>query len=192
MQQDLAEPGGFNGATTATAGGLTSRLRSLASDLCERYGTFLRYALVGASGYVVYLGFLETVYDAQLFSFLPRKNESIDLGFFTHNDSLFLLTTIAGTQASIVAVFIGHTLWTFADAGTARKPLWQRFAQFEARALVSTLGILTVTVNAALLAGVHPYIAVPFGLVLTFAWNWLWDSKVVWRKDHTNDAPAQD
>jgi putative flippase GtrA len=153
------------------------------SELYGRYHKLIRYGLVGSLGYIVYVGLLELMYDLSLVPFFPGKGESVDLLILTHSDSLFLITTLIGTQASICAVFAGHSLWTFADANSS-KPMWLRFTQFEARALVSTLGILTLTVNAAVLLGVQHYVAVALSIVVTFTWNWLWDSKVVWRKDN--------
>jgi len=166
-------------STTKTGSGAWPRFR----ELYGRYHKLIRYGLVGSLGYIIYVGLLELMYDLTLVPFFPGKGESVDLLILTHTDSLFLITTLIGTQASICAVFAGHSLWTFADANSG-KPLWLRFAQFEARALVSTLGILTLTVNAAVLAGVHHYVAVALSIVVTFTWNWLWDSKVVWRKDN--------
>jgi len=153
------------------------------AKLYVRHGKMIRYGLVGSLGYIIYVGLLALMYDLALVPFFPGKGESVDLLVFTHNDSLFLITTLIGTQASICAVFAGHSLWTFADTSD-RKSLWLRFAQFEARALVSTLGILTLTVNAAVLAGVQHYAAVALSIVVTFTWNWLWDSKVIWRKEN--------
>jgi len=160
------------------------------NELFSRYHQLIRYGLVGSLGYIIYVGLLALMYDLALVPFFPGKGESIDLLIFTHSDSLFLITTLIGTQASICAVFMGHSLWTFADVSNG-KPLWLRFAQFEARALVSTLGILTLTVNAAVLAGVQHYVAVALSVVVTFTWNWLWDSKVVWRKETDHDDEDQ-
>ena len=159
-----------------------ARLVDLARSQFQQRRTFIKFAAVGAIGYVIYLGLLLFMYDLELFPFLPDKNTSANLLLFTHDDILLLITTLIGTQLSIVAVFIGHSLWTFADRPSVRKPLWLRFVQFQGRALVSTLGILTVAVNAlTLLAGVHPSLAVPVGLVAAFVWNWLLDSRVIWR-----------
>lgn len=165
-------------STTNGTGGAWARL----SDLYGRHDKLIRYGIVGSLGYVVYVGLLAVMYDLALVPFLPGKGASVDLLIFTHNDSLFLITTLIGTQASICAVFAGHSLWTFAE-GSGGKPFALRFAQFEARALVSTLGILTLTVNAAVMLGVQHYVAVVLSIVVTFTWNWLWDSKVVWRKE---------
>lgn len=165
-------------ATVARAGAWL-RLK----DLYNRHHKLIRYGLVGSVGYIIYVGLLAVMYDLALVPFLPGKGQSVDLLILTHNDSLFLITTLIGTQASICAVFAGHSLWTFV-AESSSKPLGLRFAQFEARALVSTLGVLTLTVNAAVLLGVQHYVAVASSIVVTFTWNWFWDSKVVWRKEN--------
>lgn len=191
MQNEIVEPAVWPGATatagTSVRGVITRRL----SRLHERFGTLIRYALVGSVGYVVYVGLLTVMYDLALLPFLPAKGQEVNLLLFAHKDSLFLLTTLIASEASIVAVFAGHSLWTFTDSPASAKPLWLRFAQFEARALVSTLGILTVSVNVAVLAGLHHYLALPIGLVATFTWNWLWDSKVIWRKREQNGDSQQ-
>lgn len=186
MQNEVAKPAAWPGETAATRTGVRGVIARRLSGLHQRFGTLIRYALVGSVGYVVYLGLLTVMYDLALLPFLPAKEQSVNLLLFTHKDSLFLLTTLIASQASIVAVFAGHSQWTFTDSPASAKPLWLRFAQFEARALVSTLGILTVSVNVAVLAGLHHYLALPIGLVATFTWNWLWDSKVIWRKREQN------
>lgn len=176
MQSDFAA----NSTTELTARPGISRV---ATRLIARYQTLVRYAVIGSFGYVVYVGLLALMYDLALVPILPAKGSDIDLGVVTHGDSLFLLTTLVGTQASIVAVFAGHSHWTFASHETQGKSAWRRFLQFEARALVSTLGILTLTVNVAVLSGLHHYVAVPLSIATTFTWNWFWDSKVIWRRN---------
>ncbi|MDO8614966.1 MAG: GtrA family protein [Dehalococcoidia bacterium] len=154
----------------------------LARRQLEKHRTFVKFSAVGAIGYVIYLALLFVMYDREVFPFLPAKGAGVDLLLFTHDDSLLLITTLIGTQLSIIAVFAGHNLWTFADRQSVPRPLWLRFLQFQGRALVSTLGILTVAVNVlTLAAGVHPTLAVPVGLVTAFVWNWVLDSRVIWR-----------
>lgn len=167
---------------TGTAQGARfSAVWNLIARQIETHWTMVKFALMGGLGYLIYTGLLLFVYDLSLLPFLPDKDTSVRLLFFTHGDALLLITTLVGTEASIIGVFSGHSLWTFADRPTARKPLWLRFLQFQAKALISTLGILTVAVNGlAVGAGLHPYAAVPIGLVTAFTWNWLWDSKFIW------------
>ena len=169
--------------TGAAQASRLSAVWGLVASQLQTHRTILKFAAVGAIGYVIYTGLLLLMYDLAALPFLPDKDSSVDLLLFTHSDSLLLITTLVGTQASIMGVFAGHTLWTFADLPTVQKPLWLRFLQFEGRALVSTLGILTVAVNGlALGAGVTPYVAVPVGLVTAFTWNWILDSRFIWRR----------
>jgi len=145
--------------------------------------TVFKFALVGALGYLIYQGLLFLMYDSPAFPFLPDKGTSADLFLFEHDDMRLLITTIVATQSSIIGVFLGHSLWTFSNWPVARKPAWLRFLQFEAKALVSTLGILTVIVNVLTVeAGLPHYISLPIGIVAAFTWNWLWDSRFIWGK----------
>jgi putative flippase GtrA len=191
MQSDFVESSASEGdaslAVTASQTGPQPYLRPveavagwIVEQLISRQ-TLIRYAIIGASGYVVYLAILATTYDLGLLPFLPAKDAAVDLGPFTHGDARLLITTLLATQASIITVFIGHCRWTFAETAVRPKPLWLRFVQFEARALISTLGILTVTVNIAVLSGINHFLAVPIGFVATFTWNWLWDSRFIWK-----------
>lgn len=191
MHPDLAEPVAHESPSSLGAGISKTEtppsrpligLVNWVAGLLTAHKTLVKYAITGASGYLVYLSILAVGYDLAAVPFLPAKGQGVDLLLFTHGDGLLLVTTLVATQASIVAVFAGHCRWTFVERNVAAKPLWMRFAQFETRALVSTLGILTVTVNAAVLSGIHHFLAVPIGLVVTFSWNWLWDSKLIWRR----------
>lgn len=185
MPQDVTDTVALPGAIRTERVRRAGILPGPAAALYRRYRVLFRYAMVGGAGYAVYIGLLVLLYDLALLPFLPEKHRGVDLLLFTHNDSLLLLTTLIGTQASIVVAFAGHTAWTFAGEARSHKPLWRRFAQFQGRALISTLGVLTLTVNAAALAGVQHYVAVALSLAVTFTWNWLCDSKIIWRKDDT-------
>ena len=144
---------------SSTAAGTDLSASARIRTLLARHAAILRYAAIGASGYVVYVGLLVVVYDLALLSFLSTKGQAVDLLVISHSDAALLTATLIATQASICAVFVGHSLWTLAPSDLRPKPLWLRFVQFEARALVSVLGVLTVTVNAAVLLGAHHYVA---------------------------------
>jgi len=146
--------------------------------------TIARFALVGSFGYLIYSGVLFLLYDLHALPFLPAKEREVELLLLSYNDSLLLITTLIGTEASIAGVFVGHSLWTFADLPVAKKALGLRFLEFQLKALVPTLGILTVVVNGLAVGfGIHHTLAVPIGFAASFMWNWLWDSRIIWRKN---------
>ncbi len=149
----------------------------------ESHRTITRFAIVGSFGYAIYSGVLFLLYDLHALPFLPEQEREVDLLLFSYGDSLLLITTLIGTEASILGVFAGHSLWTFAHLPVAKKPLWLRFVEFQLKALVPTLGILTVVVNGLAVGfGIHHTLAVPVGFAASFMWNWLWDSRIIWRK----------
>ncbi|HEU4758489.1 MAG TPA: GtrA family protein [Dehalococcoidia bacterium] len=158
-------------------------VRGAVREFVAAHTVVIKFLLVGLIGYVIYQFVVAVGYDTPLFWFLPDKGQSVQLLLFTHGDSRFLIATLVATELSITGVFMGHTHWTFRDREAIRKPLWVRFGQFNAKALVSTLGILTVTVNVLKVNFDIPhYFAVPVGVFLAFFWNWTWDTQIVWRR----------
>ena len=147
----------------------------------RRHATLFRFALIGATGYVIYQVVFFLLYDSSLVWFLPDKGESVRLVAFSHSDSRLLISTLVAAEFSIVGVFIGNHLWTFRDRVARGKPIWLRFCQFNAKAAVSSLGIITLVVNLLTLGlDVTPYMAIPVGVAAAFTWNWLWDSRFIW------------
>jgi putative flippase GtrA len=144
--------------------------------------TLLKFMLVGLLGYLLYTATLFVAYDLP-FPFMPDKHTSLHLGLFTHSDLRLLIGTILAAEVSITGGFFARDLWVFTDWPTADTPKWVKFVQYQAKSLVSTLGILTVIVNVLTLgAGLPHYIATPIGVTAAFAWNWLWESAVIWRR----------
>lgn len=172
-----------------------SALRSLSAFIRRQYEahrTIIRFAIVGSFGYLIYSGLLILLYDLHALPFLPEMKRDVDLLLFTYDDSLLLITTLIGTEASILGVFAGHSLWTFADLPVAKKPLWLRFVEFQLKALVPTLGILTVVVNGLAVGfGIHHTLAVPAGFAASFMWNWLWDSRIIWRRNRSAERESR-
>lgn len=144
--------------------------------------TLFKFVVTGATGYVVYQIVFVLGYESTLLGFLPDKGQELGLLGFSHSDARLLITTLVAAELSIVAVFAGHHLWTFQDRVIEHRPIWLRFAQFNAKAAVSSLGILTLIVNLLTLGlGVSPYLAIPVGVATASIWNWLWDSSFIWR-----------
>ena len=180
----VKEPTG--GATVAAP----TFLGVLRVEVARRRGgleTLGRFLLVGAGGYLAYQLFLFVAYDSSLLWFLPAKDTAMRIIFFTHPDVRLLFSTLLAAQFAIIFAFTAHTNWTFRNRQVMGKPLWLRFGQFNAKALVSTGGIMTVVVNALVLGlGLHHVLAVPVGVLVAFNWNWMWDSQFIFRQKSTD------
>ena len=175
----------------ATAGAPRSGLLDSWRARIRGHQTLLRFAATGTSGYLVYQLVFFLLYDLSVLWFLPDKGETVRLLGFSHSDSLLLITTLVAAEFSIIGVFIGHHLWTFRDRPIVSRSIWVRFGQFNAKAAVSSLGILTAMVNGLTLGlGVTPYLAIPAGVATAFFWNWLWDSRFIWRRAERRDGGA--
>src|SRR3972149_9793451 len=136
-----------NAPAVATMAVQASRLNAILDFVARQlhpHHTIIKFAAVGALGYVIYTGTLLLLYDLSALPFLPAKDTSVDLLLFTHEDSLLLVTTLISTQASIIGVFIGHSHWTFADWQATRKTRMVRFLVMQATAQGCTFGNLPV------------------------------------------------
>jgi len=166
--------------------GALPRLSRLWDDAVRRrpgLRTLGKFLLVGASGYLAYQLVLFLTYDASFLWVLPVKDTEARLIFFTHKDIRLLISTLIAAQMAIVWAFTAHTNWTFRERRVVKRPLWLRFSQFNAKALVSTGGIMTVVVNLLVVwAGMYHVLAVPVGVLAGFAWNWTWDSQIIFRR----------
>lgn len=144
--------------------------------------TLLKFMLVGLLGYLLYTATLFLTYDLSV-PFMPDKHTSLHLGLFTHTDLRLLIGTIVAAEVSITGGFFARDLWVFTDWPTIDTPKWLKLLQYQAKSLVSTLGVLTVTVNILTPeVGVPHYIATPIGVAAAFVWNWLWESAVIWQR----------
>lgn len=157
-------------------------IRKLVLRQARTHRTLLKFMLVGLVGYFLYTSALFLVYDLP-FPFVPDKHTSTRLGLFTHNDIRLLIGTLMAAQVSITGGFFARDLWVFSDSPVVRRPGWKRFLQFQAKSLVSTLFILTVTVNILTgEVGLAHYASAPIGIAIAFIWNWLWESQYIWRR----------
>ncbi len=147
--------------------------------------TLTKFLIVGGMGYLVYQTVLFAVYDWSFLPFLPAKDVSARIVFFDHGDVRLLIGTLVAMEFGIMAGFTGHNFWTFRDRGV-HKPLLMRFGQYHANQLISALGILTLTVNVLTVQfGLDHFVAVPIGVAAAGAWNWMWDTQLIWRRSKT-------
>ena len=174
-----------NAPTVATMAVQASRLNAVWDFVARQLHankTLLKFMLVGLLGYAMYTGTLFVAYDLPL-PFMPDKHTGVELGLFTHSDLRLLIGTIMAAAVSITGGFFVRDRWVFTDWPAVERPGWVRFLQYQAKSLVSTLVILTVTVNILTLAVDLPhYIATPIGVATAFAWNWFLESAFIWRR----------
>jgi putative flippase GtrA len=142
--------------------------------------TLGRFLVVGAIGYLVNQFCLFLFYDTHILWFLPEKDVQKDIGVLTIGDSRLLIASIAAVEISIVSNFLWHDRWTFRDR--VRKPLYVRFAQFNMTSLGSPI-ISTTTLNVLTPHfGVNYLVANSIGIMLGVTWNWLWNTRFIWRR----------
>jgi putative flippase GtrA len=143
--------------------------------------TLIKFSIVGAIGYLVNQFFLYLLYDSPVFPFLPEKDTSARIVFFTHPDVRLLIATIVGVEAAIVSNFLWHNLWTFSDR-SRRLPIFLHFVTFNITSIGSPI-ISVTTVNVLTPHfGVNAYIANSIGIALGMIWNWVWNTQLIWRK----------
>jgi len=143
--------------------------------------TFIKFSIVGTIGYVVNQFFLYVFYDSPAFPFLPEKDTSARIIFFTHPDVRLLIATVIAVELAILSNFLWHNLWTFSDRSN-RLPMLLRLIAFNITSIgspiisVTTVNILTPNF------GINAYIANSIGVALGMTWNWVWNTRLIWRK----------
>ena len=143
--------------------------------------TFIKFSIVGAIGYLVNQFFLFLFYDSPAFSFLPEKDTNARIVFFTHPDVRLLIATVVAVELAILSNFHRHNVWTYSDR-SRRLPMLLRLVAFNITSIGSPI-ISVTTVNVLTPNfGVNAYIANSIGIALGMSWNWLWNTRLIWRK----------
>ena len=141
--------------------------------------TFVKFLIVGVIGYVVNQLMLLLTYDTPVFAFLPDKDTEFDFLLFTHPDIRLFIASIIAVETSVVSNFYWHERWTFRHRERSA-PTLGRFLKFNLTSIGSPL-IAVVTVNVLTpVFGISPYIANTIGIILGSAWNWTWNTLVIW------------
>lgn len=163
--------------------GLALSIRETIAARLPGYLTLAKFALVGVGGYLIYQATLFLTYDLPLLGFLPAKGAGFSLGALHHSDGRLLITSLVAAELSIIGVYLGHSRWTFQNREVAYRPNLLRFLQFNLKALISSVGIVTVLVNVLVLRfDFAHFAAVPLSVLAAFTWNWLWDAQYIWRR----------
>ncbi|MEO8458441.1 MAG: GtrA family protein [Chloroflexota bacterium] len=153
--------------------------------------TMVKFVLVGGIGFLINEAILFLLYDAGVGFFLPGKHH-LDLGLFSVSDARLLFASICAVEFAIVCQFNMHERWTFRHRNREGNILW-RFGKYNVISAVSPI-ITVVFVNVltpelrdaagdgSILAKTAPYIANGLGVAVGFTWNYLFNSRVIWRR----------
>ncbi len=141
--------------------------------------TFVKFVIVGGIGYLVNQFTLLVVYDVPLFWFLPAKDTGFDFILFTHPDVRLLIASVLAVEAAVISNFYWHERWTFRHRELRAQRL-VRFGKFNLTSMGSpVISLATVNILTPLF-GMSPYISNTIGIGLGTAWNWAWDTRVIW------------
>ena len=166
---------------------LPSLVQRLREEL-HAHLTFVRFAIVGGTFYLLYQVLLFVMYDSPLFWFLPAKDTSANLILLEHGDVRFLIVTLITSSLLTVGHFAALDLWTFRGKTSPGKPLLMRFGQFLATVSAAVV-IVAVTVNVLTVQfDIYHFLAFPVGVCFAAVWNWLWASRFIWRRAKRGDA----
>jgi putative flippase GtrA len=183
MQTDIAEP--------TPNDGLTDWARRLAERL-HVPTTMIKFVIVGGIGFLINETMLALLYDGGLLAFMADKHDHINLGFVTASDARLLFASIFAVEVAIVCQFNMHERWTFARRDREGN-VFVRFFKFNLGSAVSPIvtvvcvNVLTPEIRStagsdSIIGKVAPYIANGFGVALGFTWNYVFNSKVIWRR----------
>lgn len=141
--------------------------------------TFVKFLIVGGIGYLVNQATLLLVYDSSLFWFLPAKDTDFNFILFRHPDVLLFIASVLAVEAAVISNFYWHNRWTFRHRERRAQP-FIRFCKFNLTSIgspvisVATVNILTPVFDMS------PYISNTIGIGLGTAWNWVWNTQVIW------------
>jgi putative flippase GtrA len=138
--------------------------------------TLSRFLAVGGVSYLVNQAALVLLYDFVLTG-LPRATAT-PLG---HVDFGLLVASVLAVEIAILVRFGLNDGWTFRSR--RQNPFWQRLYQSNLSSLASpVISIAAVNVLTPLL-GISYLVSNSIGILVGLAWNWVWSTKVVWRRE---------
>ncbi len=160
----------------------SSGIVGFARSIAERFNlpkTFIKFAIVGGVGFVIYQSFFALIYETGVLWFLPGKDTEVNLLVRTHPDILLLIASVLAVEVAIFFQFNSHERWTFRDRDRETN-LFVRFGKFNLSSIVSPI-VIVATVNVLTPTfGWSPYISNVIGVALGFSWNWVINSLIIW------------
>lgn len=145
----------------------------------RRRATFVKFLIVGTVGFIINTTALFIFYDTSIFP-LPAKFTTWNILNFAHPDARLFVASVLAVETAIISNFLWHENWTFRWR-PKHGPAPLRFARFNIISVVSPI-IQVVTVNVLTpFFGIYYLISNAIGVLFGLTWNWLWNSKVIWR-----------
>lgn len=123
--------------------------------------TFIKYAIVGASGVVV-----NTV-------FLYALTEYVGL--------FYIFSGIIAAELSILNNFIWNEKWTFNN--NSKGGIWTRFVTFQIISILGTATLLIIMVILTTWFGIYYVYSSWIGVGITFIMNYVLNKYITWGKD---------
>jgi len=140
----------------------------------------VKFLIVGTIGFIVYSILMWLFYDSPFLPFMPAKNTAWGFWRFSHKDLRLFISSVVSIEASVISNFLWHENWTFKERLKEGR-LVTRFFQFHIVSIGSPL-IQLASVNT-----LTPYFGFPWlvssaiGVLIGLIWNYLWNTRVVWR-----------
>lgn len=139
------------------------------------HATLMRFLVVGGISYVVNQTLLFALYEG---GFKSMAATTTPLGVF--NLGLLIASAVA-LEVSILMRFALNDRWTFHDCHG--KPFLRRLTQSNLSSFGGPAISLAAVNLLTPLLGISYLVANSIGIAFGLAWNWLWSSRVVWRRE---------
>ncbi|OGD86214.1 hypothetical protein A2Z23_02000 [Candidatus Curtissbacteria bacterium RBG_16_39_7] len=155
-------------------------LRFLLTIRYRKHTILVKFLIVGTIGFIVYSIFMWLFYDSPFLPFMPQKNAVWGFWRFSHADLRIFISSIIAIEAAVISNFLWHENWTFKER-VKKGRFITRIWQFHIISIGSPLIQLT-SVNI-----LTPYFGFPWlissaiGVLIGLVWNYIWNTRVIWR-----------
>jgi len=155
-------------------------LKFLLTIRYRRHTILIKFLIVGMIGFGIYSILMWLFYDSPFLSFMPAKHTAWRFWFFSHKDFRLLISSVISIEAAVISNFLWHENWTFKER-LKKGRIFTRFWQFHIISIGSPL-IQLASVNI-----LTPYFGFPWiissaiGVLIGLIWNYLWNTRVIWR-----------
>lgn len=146
----------------------------------QRSAMLIKFLIVGTIGFIVNSFVLWLIYQTTVFGFLPPAKTTGNIAFWQHPDVRLFVASIIAVEASVFSNFLFHEKWTFRYRQKKGRTA-TRLAQFNLTSIGSPL-ITIATINILTpYFGVYYLIANAVGVILGLSWNWLANTRIIWK-----------